>query len=506
MNTQITTSTDVALPEIKKHNLAKILCMVLFFVASLALFAAVWYTRTYGVTGFDSIIFTLFSNLNGVQSDLVLGLTLNSVIPSVVLTFVLGFLFFFKPKKPIRFFPVKHKILKWVSIALSVVMLISAGATVRLFSYLGNMTHQSTVFDEKYVDPDSVDIKFPEKKRNLIYIFLESMETTFFSKEQGGALDHCLTPELYSLAEKNISFSHNDGIGGFLTPNGTTWTVAAMTAQLSGIPLKAPSMFERNAYGSESFLPGATTLTNILNANGYYQALMFGSDDVFANRDVLFKSHGLDTIYDLDTAREEGLVDPDYFVWWGMEDSYLFDYAKDKLSEISKMDRPFAFTMLTVDTHHVAGYKCDKCGDKYKEQYDNVISCSSRQVSDFVKWLKKQSFYKDTTVVIVGDHLTMDADYIKRNVDPEYEQHVYNCILNSAVKGENYKNRQFSGMDLFPTTLAALGCEIPGNRLGLGTNLFSDKPTLIEEMGYDELNNQLSKNSSYYNSNFILNN
>ena len=26
------------------------------------------------------------------------------------------------------------------------------------------------------------------------------------------------------------------------------------------------------------------------------------------------------------------------------------------------------------------------------------------------------------------------------------------------------------------------------------------------EMGYDEFNNQLSKNSSYYNSNFILNN
>ena len=505
MDSQITTASEKAAPIIKKHNVSKILCIVFFFVASLALFAAIWYTRTYGVTGFDSIIFTLFSNLNGVQSDLVLGITLNSVIPSVLVTAVLGFLFYFNPKKSFRIFPIKRTVLTTISLILSGVMLISAGMTVRLFSYLVNMTHQSTVFDEEYVDPDSVSIKFPEKKRNLIYIFLESMETTFFSKEQGGAIENCLTPELYSLAEKNINFSHNDGIGGFLTPNGTTWTVAAMTAQVSGIPLKAPSMFERNAYGSDSFLPGATTLTDILNANGYYQALMFGSDDVFANRDVLFKSHGLDQIYDLDTAREDGLIDPDYFVWWGMEDSYLFDYAKDKISEISKMDRPFAFTMLTVDTHHVAGYKCDKCDDKYEEQYDNVISCASRQVSDFIKWLKRQRFYKDTTVVIVGDHLTMDADYVKRNIDPEYEQHVYNCILNSAVEGNLYKNRRFSGMDMFPTTLAALGCEIPGNRLGLGTNLFSYKPTLIEEMGYDEFNNQLSKNSSYYNSNFILN-
>ena len=28
MKTQITTSTDVALPEIKKHNLSKILCLI----------------------------------------------------------------------------------------------------------------------------------------------------------------------------------------------------------------------------------------------------------------------------------------------------------------------------------------------------------------------------------------------------------------------------------------------------------------------------------------------
>jgi phosphoglycerol transferase len=58
-------------------------------------------------------------------------------------------------------------------------------------------------------------------------------------------------------------------------------------------------------------------------------------------------------------------------------------------------------------------------------------------------------------------------------------------------------------MDMFPTTLAAMGCSIEGERLGLGTNLFSDLPTLSEEMGVETLNRELSKRSDYYNNELI---
>ncbi len=504
MNSQIETSNNIVINKSEKHILSKVLCMFFVAFSFLCFYAALWYVNTYGNTGFDSILFTLFSNLNGVQTGLVAGLAIWSVIPSILSTAAVGVALYFKPKKKFKFYPVKHKFTVIISVVLSVVLILTAMGQIEFFDYLYNLRNQSVIFTEDYVDPDDVKITFPEKKRNLIYIFLESMETTFMSEELGGALKENTIPELYMLARKNVSFSHNDGIGGFVTPKGTTWTVAAMTAQTAGIPLKAPGLFERNKYGKDSFLPGATTITNILEDNGYNQALMFGSDDVFANRDVYYKDHGIDVIYDLDTAREEGLIPENYYVWWGMEDAYLFDYAKDKLTELSKQEEPFSFTMLTVDTHHVSGYKCEECGDKYEEQYENVMACSSRQVNKFVNWLKRQSFYKDTTVVICGDHQTMDSDYIERNVDPEYERHIYNCILNSQAKTDNYKNRQFSGMDLFPTTLAAMGCEIEGDRLGLGTNLFSERPTLIEEMGYDEFNHQLTLNSSEYISKFMM--
>ena len=96
----------------------------------------------------------------------------------------------------------------------------------------------------------------------------------------------------------------------------------------------------------------------------------------------------------------------------------------------------------------------------------------------------------------------MDGAYVSRNVPSGYYRPTYNCILNAPITAENTKNRDFTAMDLFPTTLAALGCRIEGERLGLGTNLFSDVPTLAEELGRAEFDAEASKYSSFYIENF----
>jgi hypothetical protein len=57
-------------------------------------------------------------------------------------------------------------------------------------------------------------------------------------------------------------------------------------------------------------------------------------------------------------------------------------------------------------------------------------------------------------------------------------------------------------LDIFPTTLASLGFNIDGERLGLGTNLFSDEQTLAEQHGFDWLDAEVQKTSSYYIANF----
>ena len=47
---------------------------------------------------------------------------------------------------------------------------------------------------------------------------------------------------------------------------------------------------------------------------------------------------------------------------------------------------------------------------------------------------------------------------------------------------------------MFPTTLAALGVKIPGDMLGFGVNLFSDKKTLLEEACKNYLTEQKVNN------------
>ena len=474
---------------------------VLLLVGFLLFFAAKWYRDTYGNLGFDSILYTLLSDLGGVETELVEDFCVNALLPAVLGTVVSCVAAFSEPKKKGKLYPLSNAVASLLCLILLAGLLAGATVTSGLHLYVYDLFHESAIFEEAYVDPNSVEIKFPEKKRNLIYIFLDSMETSYFSQKQGGALEVNLIPELYALAEENVNFSQHEDVGGFRPVSGTTWTIGAMVGQTAGVPLKTPDNVKdwQNGYGEEGvFLPGITNLGDILQENGYYQSLMVGSVCSFGGRKVYYQTHGTDTIYELRTARADGIVPGDYFVWWGIEDKYLFQYAKQELAEIADQEQPFAFSLLTVDTHHIGGYVCEYCGSEREEQYENVISCSSKQVLEFVEWIQAQAFYENTTIVIVGDHPSMDNGYFSRNVPETHTRRIYNCIINPATEPAQAKNREFTTLDMFPTTLGAMGCEIQGNRLGLGTNLFSSRKTLAEEMGFSRFDSQLSQKSTYY--------
>ena len=78
------------------------------------------------------------------------------------------------------------------------------------------------------------------------------------------------------------------------------------------------------------------------------------------------------------------------------------------------------------------------------------------------------------------------------------ERYVYSCIINPIDKSANFSGRVYTSLDTYPTILYSIGAKIPGDRLGLGVNLFSDKKTLAEEYGLKNLNNELNKKSKFY--------
>ena len=71
-----------------------------------------------------------------------------------------------------------------------------------------------------------------------------------------------------------------------------------MVGQTSGLPVKLP--FDGEKYYSKyaEILPGAWTLGDILEEEGYNQVILMGSDSSFAGRGDYFTQHGNYTIND----------------------------------------------------------------------------------------------------------------------------------------------------------------------------------------------------------------
>lgn len=366
--------------------------------------------------------------------------------------------------------------------------------------FVKNQIITTKLFDEYYVDPNNVKITFPEDKQNLIYIFVESLENSNLSVENGGTVARSYTPYLEELALTKLNFSHNNFIGGAYPVANTTWTIAAMIAQTAGLPLKVG--FDYNNYsGFGESLPGAISIGDILKENGYKNYLMMGSDASFGGRRDYFTYHGDYEIFDYVYAKENGLIPTDYYEWWGYEDTKLFEFAKTKLLEISKESEPFNFTLLTADTHFVDGYLDDICPTEFNSQYANVFNCADIMIVNFINWIKKQDFYDNTTIIISGDHLTMQSGFYEES--DSYQRTIFNTFINSKIDTTNNKNRVFSAFDMYPTTLAALGVEIENNRLALGTNLFSDTRTIPEKIGINNFSSELEKKSKFYNQNIL---
>jgi phosphoglycerol transferase len=321
------------------------------------------------------------------------------------------------------------------------------------------------------------------------------MEVTFTDKASGGAFDESYIPELTQLAKENEDFSGSDeALNGGISLPYTTWTMGAMFGQTSGLPLQ--TSIHRNDMDTQlNFFPDIWTLGDILEKEGYNSTLLLGSDAVFGGRKTYFETHGNYEIRDYYWAGKHGYVPAGHYVWWGMEDSYLISMAKSTLDEYSAKGEPFNVTMLTVDTHFEDGYVCPDCDNEYESQYSNVMACSSKRIAEFIDWCKEQPWYANTTIVITGDHPTMDTDFCE-DVPASYQRKTYTCIINPAVTpADPDAVRVYSTIDLFPTTLAALGVEIEGDRLALGTNLFSNKKTLLERYPQTEVETNFDQRS-----------
>ena len=494
------------------------LILHLFWLVWMILYVTLrWVLDNYGSVGLDEIIFHINMPLQGVSRDLTLDYIQKGLKPALMVWIVFLLLQLFPRRRRFelcvqtswgerRFSLLPLKISPWVNLFFLICsycfILEKADDSFQMTAYLAEQMGSSSLIEEEYVSPDEVNITFPEKKKNLICIYVESAETSAQDRKNGGLMEENLIPELTLLAKENISFSHSELIEGAAVAPDCTWTIAGLVAETAGIPLKLPANYNNVMGKYEYFLPGVVTLEDILETEGYHNYFMAGSDFSFGGRRKYYTTHGNYEIMDYDWAVRKGKLEPGYKVFWGFEDRKLFAFAKEELTKIAAQEEPFHFSLLTVDTHMPAGYVCEDCPDRYSSQYANVWACASEQIFSFVSWIQDQDFYQDTVIYICGDHLSMVRSFYGDNTKDDYlgqnKRKVYETFIHAVTEPLQEKGRRFTTMDMFPTVLASIGARIEGERLGLGTNLFSEEETLAEKYGYEFLFGELKKRSPFY--------
>ena len=355
----------------------------------------------------------------------------------------------------------------------------------------------SHFYEENYVKPEEAKLTFPKEKRNLILIFMESMESSFAKTKTHDYFNADLISELHAIAKENTNFSHETEIGGAHPIDGTQWTQAGLLAQTCGIPIQLPISKPNWFHPRNGFFPKAYCLYDVLKQAGYEESFLIGSAGSFAGMDKFVETHGNQNLLDVDYFAARDGFKVSFKGTTKLSDKKVFKYAKEELTRLSKTNKPFVFTLMTLDTHYGTWHFEDsECTRKYhgEDDMENVVSCSSYQINNFINWIKAQDFYKDSVVVLVGDHLTMNARFEKW-----MDRKPINIFMNTLAKAHRTQNRIFTPFDIYPTILESMGIEIEGHRMGLGTSLYSKEPTLTEQkMTVEEMDVSVRKKSRLY--------
>lgn len=483
----------------------------------------------------ETVFFTLYHGVGGgITPQLEMSMTTKLFLPLLLLTLVY-FLYLCYSKKDLSFISLRIGNLRidFVVLCICFFLVSFANLCVKLkaWEYIDLLKAakqplvDSDFYKEEYINPAEVKLTFPEKKRNCIFILLESIESSFADTKHDGLFSENYIPKLTQMATENINFRTTQNLGGGYQLYGTGWTIAGILSKLGGVPFALNS--DTSPQKLKSFLPNATLITDILAQNSYNQVFICGSDKGFASRDTLLETHGNVSVRDINWYKDNNRLDKNYHNgFWGFEDELLYKFAKEDLQELATQDNPFFMMLLTVDTHFPNGYKCNICPDEYSQEtmgeFKNAMKCADNQIADFVDWIKAQPFYEDTLIVITGDHLFMTVPgedlFADKNesaatdrvgegnnekdfgIITQSRRRWIDVFINSSldIDVEKEKSRFFSSFDVFPTTLAAMGVRIEGDALGFGRSLFSQEPTLLEKYSVEYINNELAKNTVQY--------
>ena len=408
-------------------------------------------------TGFgfnESVIYHVFYGIQGFDVSLYLSQLIYLSL-FIILAIALFFIIPFKYLAHLRF-------KKTLNILL-IVLLVFQPLTNNLFTLFGSSVFASSFIGK--LNPQLNEAIKISSTKNIIYIYAESLEGTFFDE----SLFPGLLPNLSRLKQQGLVFSN------ITQTYGTGNTIAGMVASQCGVPFDANGI-----NGPENpFLPRLYCLGDILSENGYYLSYLGGAFLDFAGKGNFYKTHGFDSVIGRKKLAA-GLTDPNYQSKWGIYDDTMFEQAESELARLYAQNQKFGLFLLTLDTHYPDHIPSKICSEfEYadgKDSHLNTIHCSDSQIANFVAHIMSSPRFDDTLIIIASDHLSPYSDLFKNKRSIRQRKDMVIVLDKDIGQGEVVKAG--SMLDVLPTLLQLMGADI--NQHNLGFSLLGPHKTFTE--------------------------
>lgn len=436
--------------------------LILLFPALVLMLVAYHFTGDFAD---DAVFYHLFYGVEGAGLIEYWPLMLVSLLILMVIV-ALAFLLI---KKPIRshsnwWFVVKP--LPFISLLIVLIVNPTTASSYafykRQFSALDSfqMAEMSAEFQQYYRQAAIQRVK-SQAKKNLVLIYAESLERTYFDD----ALFPDLMPELKKLENQAISFTNIVEL-----PN-TGWTIAGLVATHCGLPLVTPSG-GNTMQGMDAFYPKAICLSDALKQQGYSNHYLAGGDTTFAGKQSFLRSHAYQTIEGKKSLLPN-LDDPRYLSAWGLYDDSTLAFFYQRFEQLSKQSEPFVLTTLTLDTHNPHGHESAACkttqyGDGSKAIL-NAVHCADWQLAALIKKIQSSNYADNTVIVLLSDHLAQHDNGVIDILSQGDRRNLW-MIFPPQLKQGRQIDELGSTLDMASTLLPFIGFS---GEVGLGKNLLA---------------------------------
>lgn len=322
-----------------------------------------------------------------------------------------------------------------------------------------------------YSDPRKISFTKPQLKKNLILIYIESLDTGINSLQKVSPI-------------KEINEIKGQQINNFKEAPAVTWSSAGMMASMCGVPLH-PSL------GGEFFRLNRKKfycIGDVLSKHNYVQSFYISVGKQFHRHDTFFERQGYKVHDKLSIHTER----PDLKLeGWGsgIHDDDFFNHIKFKIIEKHKQKKLFNFTIKTSGTH--PPFKISKKCKLKKIPNSKSINpeaikayrCLSIALNNFIKDLEKERVLDDTILVIMGDHKS-NAEVVKYN--SEKERNLYFKIYS----GKKIIRSKMNHFDVAPSILDVMGfLPVNTSKFGFGYSLFTNRDYINYNEHYKQVMN-----------------